>query len=58
MDIGKTRDNYDKEERPKCFKYNKYRHMAKEYQNKKEKDPRKCFRYERVGHIAKDCKEK
>jgi len=58
MDIGKTKDNYDKEERPKCFNCNKYEHMAKECQKNKEKDPRKCFRYKRVDHIAKDCKEK
>ena len=58
MDISKTKDNYDKEERPKCFNCNKYGHTAKECQKNKEKDSRKCFRYERVDHIAKDCKEK
>jgi len=58
MDIGKTKNNYDKEERPKCFNYNKYGYMAKECQKKKEKNTRKCFRCERVGHLAKDCKEK
>ena len=55
MDIS---NNYDKEGRPKCFNCNKYRHMAKECQKKKEKDTRKCFKYKRVGHLAKDCKEK
>ena len=55
MDIG---DNYDKEGRPKCFNYNKYGHIAKECQKKKEKNTRKCFKYKRVGHFAKDCKEK
>ena len=58
MDISKTKDNYDKEERPKCFNCNKYGHIAKECQKNKENDSRKCFRYERVDHIAKDCKEK
>jgi len=29
MDIGKIRDNYDKEGRSKCFNCNKYEHMAK-----------------------------
>ena len=58
MNIGKTKENYDKEERPKCFNCNKYRYMAKECQKRKEKDPRKCFKCEKVGHIAKDCKEK
>ena len=58
MDISKTKDSYDKEERPKCFNCNKYGHIVKEYQKRKEKDPRKCFRYKKVDHIAKDCKEK
>ena len=58
MDIGKAKDNYNKERRPKCFNCNKYRHMAKKCQKRKEKNPRKCFRYERVGHIVKDYKEK
>ena len=58
MDISKTKDNYDKERRPKHFNYNKYRHITKECQKRKEKDPRKCFRCEKVGYIAKDCKEK
>ena len=58
MDIGKTKNNYDKEEKPKCFNCNKYRHIAKECQERKEKDSRKCFKCERKCHIAKDCKEK
>ena len=58
IDVGKTKDNYNKEGRPKCFNCNKYRHMAKECRKKKEKGPRKCFKCKRVSHIAKDCKEK
>ena len=58
MNIGKTKNNYNKEERPKCFNYNKYGHMMKKCQKKKEKNPRKCFRCKKVGHIAKDYKEK
>ena len=58
IDISKTKDNYNKEERSKCFNCNKYRHMAKECQKKKEKDSRKCFKYERVGYITKYCKKK
>jgi len=37
MDIGKSNDNF-KDGKPKCFNYNKYRHMVKEYQLKKKKD--------------------
>jgi len=34
MDIGRSNDNF-KDGKPKCFNYNKYRHMAKECQVKK-----------------------
>ena len=30
MNIDKTKDNYDKERRPKYFNCNKYGHIAKE----------------------------
>ena len=30
MDIRKSNKNF-KDGKPKCFNYNKYRHMAKEY---------------------------
>ena len=45
MNISKTKDNYVKDERPKCLNCNKYRHMAKEYRKKKEKEIRKYFKY-------------
>jgi len=57
MDIGKSNDNF-KDGKPKCFKYNKYKHVAKKCWKKKEKDIRKCFKCEKVGHIMKYCKEK
>jgi len=31
IDIGKAKDNFNKEERPKCFNCNMYKHMTKEY---------------------------
>jgi len=37
MNISKTKENYNKEGRPKCFNHNKYRYMAKECWKKKEK---------------------
>ena len=55
MDIG---DNYDKEGRPKCFNYNKYGHIAKECQKKKENDTRKYFKCKQAGHITKEYKTK
>ena len=57
IDIEKSNDNF-KDEKPKCFKYNKYEHMVKKYWKKKEKDTRKCFKCKKVEHIVKDCKEK
>ena len=30
MDISKAKDNYNKNERPKCFNCNKYEHIVKE----------------------------
>ena len=35
MDIGKAKDNFDKDERPKCFNCNMYEHIAKDYRKPK-----------------------
>ena len=57
MDIGKARDNFDKDRKLKYFNYNTYRHIAKDCQMlKKEQDTRKCYKYEKIEHIAKDCR--
>jgi len=37
MDIGKNNNNF-KDEKPKCFNFNKYGHMVKECWKKKEKN--------------------
>jgi len=56
MDIGKSNNNF-KDRKPKYFNYNKYEHMAKEYQlKKKERETWKCFKCEKEGHITKDSK--
>ena len=47
IDIGKTKNNYDKKERLKCFNYNKYGHMAKKCQKKRR----------RIQESALDAKE-
>ena len=58
MDIGKSNKNF-KDGKPKCFNYNKYRHIAKEYQTKKKEwETRTCFKCDKEGYITKDCKEK
>ena len=46
MDIGKIKDNFNKDRRPKCFNCNIYEYMAKDYKKpKKEQDIRKCYKY-------------
>ena len=58
MDIGRSNDNF-KDRKLKCFNCNKYRHMAKDCQEKKkEREMRKCFKCDKEEHIAKNCKGK
>ena len=46
MDIGKAKDNFNKDEKPKCFNCNIYRYITKDCKKlKKEKDTRKCYKY-------------
>ena len=55
MDIRKARDNFDKDKKLKCFNYNTYRHITKDFQKlKKEQDTRKCYKCDKIGYIAKD----
>jgi len=57
MDIGKSRDNFDKNGKPKCFNCNIYGYLAKKCRrSKKDKETRKCYKYDKVGHLAKDCR--
>jgi len=37
MDIGKSNDNF-KDVKPKCFNYNKYEHIAKERQKRRQRN--------------------
>ena len=59
MDIGKSRNNFDENRKPRCFNCNLYGHLAKEYKRpKKERETRKCYNCDKQGHLAKDCKSK
>ena len=59
MDIGKSRNNFDKNRKPRCFNYNLYRHLAREYRRpKKERKTRKCYNCDKQEHLAKNCKSK
>ena len=54
MDIGKAKDNFDKNERLKCFNCNVYGHIAKDYKKpKKKQDTIKYYKCEWVGHMLK-----
>ena len=55
MDIGKSKDNYNKNGKPRCFNYNNYEHMTKDYRKPKKKT-RKCYKYNKVEHLAKNCR--
>ena len=57
MDIGKARDNFDKNGKSKYFNYNTYRHMTKDCQKlKKEQDNRKYYKCKKIEHITKNCR--
>ena len=57
IDIRKTKDNFNKDGRPRYFKCNTYRYIAKEYKKlKKECNTKKCYKYNKVEHIAKNCR--
>jgi len=55
IDIRKSKNNYNKDEKLKCFNYNAYKHIAKNFQKpKKEKETRKCYKYDKVEYLVKD----
>jgi len=57
MDIGKVRENFDKDRKLRCFNYNIYRYMAKEcWKPKKEWDTKKYYKCDKVKYIAKYCR--
>jgi len=59
MDIGKSRNNFDKNGKPRYFNCNLYRHLAKECRRpKKERETKKCYKCDKQGHLVKDCKSK
>jgi len=57
MDIRKSKDNYNKDGKFRCFNCNVYRYIAKDCQKlKNKKETRKCYKYNKVGHFAKNCR--
>ena len=57
MEIGKSKDNYDRDIKPRCFNCNVYKHMVKDCQKlKKEKETRKFYKCNKIGHLLKKCR--
>jgi len=57
MNIGKFKDNYNKDRKPRYFNWNIYGHMAKNFWKlKKERKTRKCYKYNKVGYFTKNCR--
>ena len=57
INIGKAKDNFNKNRRPKCFNCNTYRYIAKKYQKpKRERETRKYCKYNKVRYFAKGCR--
>jgi len=57
MDIRKTKENFNKDRKPKCFNCEIYRYITKDCQKpKKEKNTWKYYECGQIGHITSDCK--
>ena len=55
MDIGKSKNNYNKDRKLRCFNYNIYEYIAKDCQKpKKENKTKKCYKYDKVRHLVKN----
>ena len=58
IDIGKFKNNYNKNRKSKCFNCNIYRHIAKNcWKPKKEKKTRKYYKCYKVGHLTKNYRK-
>jgi len=56
MEIGQQRNN-KQGHKPKCYNYNKFGHMTKDYwQPKKEKKPQGYFKCGKEEHITIGCR--
>ena len=57
MEIGKSKDNYNKDGKLKYFNCNVDRHITKNCQkSKKKKETRKYYKCNKVGYLVKDCR--
>ena len=57
INIGKAKDNYNKNRKPKYFNYNIYKYIVKDYKKlNKEREIRKYYKCNKLGHLAKNCR--
>ena len=54
MDIGKAKDNHNKNRTPRYFNYIIYGPIAKDCRKPKKKEIRKCYKCYKVGHLIKN----
>lgn len=54
MDIGKAKDNHNKDRKPRYFNYIIYGHIAKDCRKPKKKEIRKCYKCYKVEHLMKN----
>jgi len=57
MSTGKSKDNYDKYRKSKCFNCNIYRYIVKDCRKpKKENKTKNNYKYDKVGYLVKNCR--
>jgi len=57
MNIVKSKDNFDKDRKLKCFNCNIYRLIVKDYLKlKQEKETRKSYKYKKIEYLVKGCR--
>ena len=57
MEIRKSKNNYNKDRKLRCFNCNVYRHIVKDCQKpKKERETRKCYKCKKTRNLVKDCR--
>ena len=55
INIGKSKYNFSKDRKLRCFNYNTYRHIANNCQRlNKEKETRRCYTCDKVEYLAKN----
>ena len=59
IEIGKFKNNYNKERKPRYFNCNIYGHITKDCQKpRKEKETRKCYKYNKVKKLSKKLQKR